>query len=199
MPYGQVYVITNHINNKKYVGQTTKGIEKRFRRHCWVSEHNKNMPIGLAIAKYGKDNFRIEELCTCESQQELDKMEVYYAKLLNTFSPNGYNLKAGAGNGSMSTETKLKIGVANTGKKVSDETRRRLSESHKGMKLSQATKDKLSAINRGGDLITVTNMRQFCIANGLQPSKMCLVGQGKRNHHKGWRLAPTDKFTNTAA
>ena len=206
-----IYKITNNINEKLYIGQTTVSVCKRWQRHCWASEYKKNMPISLAIAKYGKENFAIEILDTCNNQVELDEQEIYYAKLYNTFCPNGYNLRAGSGPGSMSEETKRKISLANKGKKRSEETRRKLSESHKGYKHKESTKQKLSDLNRGkippkqvreasirssqksylithpdGSTENIVNMRKFCRIHNLSPSKMCLVAQGKRSQHKGF-------------
>ncbi len=208
-----IYIITNKLNSKQYVGQTKHSIQKRFTRHCWNSEYKKNMPICLAIKKHGKTNFSIKELQQCLSQEELDKAELNWARKLDTFSPNGYNLKAGAGRGSCSEETKKKISQANKGRKVSEETRKRLSESHKGFKVTEETKRKLSIINRGrcpspqtikasieasakhydmispdGEIVHIYNMRQFCKDRDLRPSKMSNVVTGKRNHHKGWRI-----------
>ena len=31
---GKIYKITNHINGKIYVGQTTKSLKERFQKHC---------------------------------------------------------------------------------------------------------------------------------------------------------------------
>lgn len=208
-----IYVITNLLSGKQYVGQTRQAIKKRFARHCWDSEHKKNMPVCLAIKKYGKTNFAVKKLQHCKTQEELDEAEIYWAKKLDTFSPNGYNLKAGAGPGAMSEETKQKIKMANIGKKFSLETRKRLSESHKGLKHSEETKRKLSAHNKGinppkhvriaaakfhaknyvivsptGDVVHVYDMKEFCQQNSLSRSKMSNVVTGKRSHHKGWRL-----------
>lgn len=169
------------------------------------------MPIASAIAKYGKENFSIEILDTCNSQVELDAKEKYYAKLYNTFCPAGYNLRAGCGRGAMSEETKRKISIANKGKKVSASTRKKLSESHKGNSHSAATKQKLSKLNKGkvpprqvkeasikhneksyivthpdGHSENIVNMKNFCIKHSLSPSKMCLVAQKKQKQHKGF-------------
>lgn len=210
-----IYKITNLINSKCYIGQTTVSVEKRWKRHCWASEYKKNMPIALAIAKYGKENFSVEVLHVCESQDELDAQEIHYAKLHDTFCPNGYNLRAGNGPGSMSEETKQKIRLANKGKTRSDETRKKLSESHKGNKLTESTKKKLSRLNKGkvppdqvrqasiqhnqrsytvifpdGTIRNIVNMKNFCDDHNLSPSKMCLVAQGKRQQHKGFSAKP---------
>lgn len=208
-----IYLITNKLNNKQYIGQTVVTLEKRWKRHCWncTSKYN-DMPIDYAIKKYGKDNFIIKLLEICNNIDELNEREKYWALTLNTFSPNGYNLKAGNGHGAMSEETKRKIGASNKGKKASQESKNKMSEAHKGIRRSEQTKAKLSAywagkplsklayvnalkacaktyklISPNGTLIEIYNMAEFCRNNNLSTSKMSLVVNGKRNKHKGWK------------
>lgn len=207
-----IYLIKNNINNKKYVGQTIQDINLRFKRHCDKSKSNMSMPICKAIQKYGKENFSIKILCFCNSLELLNEMEKYYCYLLKTFSPNGYNLKAGNGKGALSQELKNKISLGNKNKIISLETKYKLSESHKGYKVSQATKDKLSKINKGkrgsdlcyqrsieasskeydmispnGEIIHIKNMAEFCKNNKLSKNKMCSVNTGKLKTYKGWK------------
>lgn len=97
---GTIYLITNTINNKKYVGQTIFTVKQRFLEHinCAKNGNNIHMPIAHAIKKYGAENFRIEELCKCK-EEDLDQKEQYYIQKYNTFS-NGYNATLGGANGS---------------------------------------------------------------------------------------------------
>lgn len=207
-----IYVITNNINGKQYVGQTRVGVRKRWLAHCWPSSC-RNQIICKAISKYGKENFTIKEVQQCKSQEDLDEAELEWRNKLKAWSPNGYNLKAGNGRGSVSVETRIKIGLANKGKKRSEETRKKLSESHRGIKLSQAAKDKLSEFNKGkklseehkksiaaavakdyvlvdpnGDIITINNMKAFCEENGYSKSKMSELVNGKRLIYRGWTV-----------
>lgn len=152
-----IYKITNDINNKIYVGQTWIGIEKRFKRHCSESrwKNTKNMPIVLAIQKYGKEHFKIsilEELPIDSKQSLLDDREVYWSDTLKTISPYGYNLRVGCAGGRISNETKKKIGNSNKGKKVTEETIKKLIASHIGHKVKEETKIKLSNFNKGKKL-----------------------------------------------
>lgn len=207
-----IYLIENIVNDKKYVGQTTKNLSTRFSRHCWSSEFKKNMPISCAIKKYGKDKFTIVEIDRCETLEDANQKEVYWANYYNTFSPIGYNLKAGGRKYlQMAEETKLKISISNTGKTRSIESKKRLSDSHKGYKLLESTKQKLSILNKGkvledttknsislknskryllmspsGEEIEVFSMKNFCKENNLQATNMSQLVNGKLEKYKGW-------------
>lgn len=111
-----IYLITNRVNNKQYVGQTRSSLRKRFNQHCDI--RNKTA-ISYAIRKYGKENFSIEALCeNINNLDELNKLEIQYIKDLNTISPNGYNVESGGRCSSPSEETKRKISKANRGRKI---------------------------------------------------------------------------------
>lgn len=87
--HGYVYLITNLINGKQYVGQTVETIEIRFGNHC----SSKNPVISRAIRKYGKKNFKVEEIDVAYNQEELNLIEGVYMAWFNTLTPNGYNIK----------------------------------------------------------------------------------------------------------
>ena len=85
-----IYKITNLLNNKSYIGQSTF-IEKR-----WSEEkRNKNNGKTLtnAINKYGIENFKFEILEECE-QDLLNEKEQQYINLYNSVE-NGYNMTYG--------------------------------------------------------------------------------------------------------
>lgn len=90
-----VYVITNTINGKQYVGATRRSVEKRFKEHYFESKRQrcKNRPLYIAINKYGIDNFSIEELEECLDEERFDR-ECYWIEKLKTYD-NGYNLTYG--------------------------------------------------------------------------------------------------------
>ncbi len=90
---GYIYKITNKINNKIYIGQTSRTIEIRWKEHC--GHLNNNMPICRAIKKYGKSNFLIEELEECPNNK-LDEREKYWIQYFDSFNKeNGYNATFG--------------------------------------------------------------------------------------------------------
>lgn len=90
---GYIYKITNLINNKIYIGQTIRTIEKRWQEHLWNSFNEKSLSYNClfhkAIRKYGKDNFKIEKLEECENKDILMK-EKYWINYYNSCN-TGYN------------------------------------------------------------------------------------------------------------
>ena len=92
-----IYKITNMVNGKQYIGQTTRSLQQRWREHC--STRSGCTYLHNAIEKYGKENFRVEQIDVALDQEELNYKEQQYIKCYNTIVPYGYNLDSGGGNG----------------------------------------------------------------------------------------------------
>lgn len=76
-----IYKITNVQNNKVYIGQTIRPITDRFNRHINDALHNIiDTHFARAIRKYGKENFKIEEIDFASSQEELNQKEQYWIR-----------------------------------------------------------------------------------------------------------------------
>lgn len=136
-----IYKIVNKINNKVYIGQTTRDIESRWKEHIKCSK-DQNSPIYSAIRKYGIDNFYISIVCRAFNVEELNQREVACIRLFNAIS-NGYNCKTGGDGGKHSEQTKLKISKANKGKpgpwlgkSIPEETKLKISNTKKLKKQS---------------------------------------------------------------
>lgn len=154
----QVYLVSNKLNGKQYVGQTI----------------NPHLPIGhgrimkSAYKLHGKDNFDYEPLCTSiENRATLNAVERFWIAVLDTVVPKGYNIELGGSEGSTWTEERRrKHSLALTGrihtrrlgsrsgmkgKAYPEEGKRKLSEAMKGNKFSlgkfpsEETKAKMSA------------------------------------------------------
>jgi group I intron endonuclease len=114
---GYIYLITNRINGKKYVGQTIQNdINKR-----WTSHKNlKNKTVGQilynAYKKYGVNNFDYKIICIC-FDDDTNKYEEQYINKYNTIYPNGYNLLPGGDNRKHNEYTKKQISENLTGLK----------------------------------------------------------------------------------
>ena len=96
-----IYVITNIINGKQYVGKTCNSIENRFAEHISDSKKRKleKCPLYSAINKYGSENFKIDLIELCDPNDASDR-EKYWIQKLNTYGTSGYNATVG-GDGKM--------------------------------------------------------------------------------------------------
>lgn len=101
--HGIVYKITNKVNNKKYIGITTRSIEERFEEHCKAKSG-----IGYAIRKHGRSNFKITELEYAEDQEELIELEMENIKKYKTFK-TGYNQTIGGEGVNLLEDLDLKL------------------------------------------------------------------------------------------
>jgi group I intron endonuclease len=91
----QVYLVTNKVNRKQYVGQTVRSLEKRWNSHVSVAMRGKGSYLAHAIKMHSSEKFMVETLHICESKEEMDFTEIFYIELLKTKRPVGYNLTAG--------------------------------------------------------------------------------------------------------
>ena len=134
---GYVYLTTNLLNGKQYVGQHLHdGFDNGYK--------GSGNAIKAAFKKYGWDNFTCEVLQWCATQTQLNEVEDNCIRLYGTMVPNGYNLKGGGANGRYSEEARGNISKAKKGKKLSEESRKRNSvfqkkfrESAKGKEVSK--------------------------------------------------------------
>jgi group I intron endonuclease len=111
-----IYKLINKVNNKIYIGQTRSSIKKRFSQHC---ETRNKTAIGLAIKKYGVDNFEYAVLYeNIETLEELNKKEIECIKLYNSISPNGYNIESGGKVIFANAESREKISKALKGREI---------------------------------------------------------------------------------
>lgn len=86
-----IYVITNLINGKQYVGQTI-----HFKERMWehINDNRCDSAIHKAILKYGDENFQSEVVAEFESASELNNAEISWIKKLHTYE-YGYNSTRG--------------------------------------------------------------------------------------------------------
>lgn len=90
---GYIYLITNTINNKKYVGQTSRSIQERWKEHCRSAVYHKEKALYRAFLKYGINNFTIQEIENCDNEI-LSTREQYWIKYYDSYN-NGYNMTMG--------------------------------------------------------------------------------------------------------
>jgi group I intron endonuclease len=91
---GHIYLITNTITNEKYVGQTIHSVEHRFHDHITKSiKKSPDRKLYKNMLQYGVENFKVEELETCDNAL-LNEREIAWITKLDTFK-NGLNSTPG--------------------------------------------------------------------------------------------------------
>ena len=146
-----VYVHTNKINGKKYVGITSKIPQKRWNNGKGYERQH----FYSAIEKYGWENFEHKILKTGLTQEEADYWEKYYIQEFDSrLGHNGYNAAIGGFHVGMtglhhSEEAKKKMSAARFGKRLSEEHCKNLSKARKGKKFSDEHKRNLGNARRG--------------------------------------------------
>lgn len=91
-----IYRINNTVNNKFYVGATTRTIEQRFKEHLGCAKKGQRGPLLAAIRKYGDTNFSVA-LLEEVPDADIDDSEKRHIHLLKP----PYNIKEGGGNGKL--------------------------------------------------------------------------------------------------
>lgn len=123
-----IYLITNQVNNKKYVG-ITNDYKKRWMNH--KCNNNPTMAIAKAIKKYGVDNFKFELIESNVPIELIDEKEIYYINLFQSHvsTGKGYNISKG---GRYNIENSVRIGTDN-GKALLTEEQVKYIKSHRNI------------------------------------------------------------------
>ena len=88
--FGYIYKTINLINGKIYIGQH---IAKEFEAEKYLGS---GILLHKAVKKYGKENFKVILLESCDSKEQLDDRERYWILTLNSQEQSiGYNLTSG--------------------------------------------------------------------------------------------------------
>lgn len=134
-----IYIITNIVNQKVYIGQTVKSLSLRFGQHKQMS-NKRSIWLYNAMNKYGRENFIIEEVTYLSNKEEADQEEMYWIARMRDFlgKKSVYNLRDGGSNTPMSPESRLKMSKAKIGTKF-----------HQGYKHSKETLELFSRQRKG--------------------------------------------------
>jgi group I intron endonuclease len=145
-----VYLITNSINGKKYVGQHSGNDLDKYWSHCVAHalRGSSDKPyLYNAVRKYRPENLCIKPLVIVGTKWEMDLYEKGMIKALNTRKPFGYNITEG-GDGVLglrhSEESNQKNREAHLGRKDSPETIEKKRAVWVGRKHTEETKLKMS-------------------------------------------------------
>lgn len=83
-----VYLVTNLLDNKRYVGQTRQKLEDRWDGHLKSARYHSQQYVHRAIRKHGVESFEVGIIEECE-ESVLDERERHWIGVLNTHVTNG--------------------------------------------------------------------------------------------------------------
>ena len=94
---GLIYKITNLINNKVYIGQSTSSAPQRWLYHYKHYQYGEaKYPLYQDMRKYGIENFTFQVIETDINEIDLDNKEIYYIQQYNANNAEyGYNSTMG--------------------------------------------------------------------------------------------------------
>lgn len=90
---GLIYKVSNDINNKIYIGKTTRTLKIRWKDHLqdYLNTDNK---FYFAMRKYGVEHFTPTVIEDNIDNSILNEREIYWIKYYNSYQ-NGYNSTIG--------------------------------------------------------------------------------------------------------
>lgn len=200
-PYGYIYVITNEVNGKKYVGQTKRTFEKRYigmgtgieRVYNYMESSkrrgmNYNEHLFKSVEKYGFDAFTvITNFYTAYSKEELNDKEIEFIEQFDSVK-NGYNIQKGGFNSYIPDETRSEL----------RKKRIRENNSFYGKRHTLETREYLSKIktgkNTGAENPNYGNF--WSIEKRLELSKK---KTGVPSPNKGRKMSEEDRLKNSLA
>jgi group I intron endonuclease len=151
-----IYLTTNLINNKKYIGKDSNNNSKYFGSGTLLLED---------IKKYGKENFKKEILEYCSSDEELTLKEIYWIKYLDAVNSDIYynlvEISGGWNFNKLSEEkynyikekiSKANKGLLKPGLSNNNERKEKLKQANKNKPKPEGFGKKISILKKGKKL-----------------------------------------------
>ena len=195
-----IYKITNLINGKIYIGQTTRTLQQRWIEHCKPSSTNCVL-LHNAIQKYGKENFIIEKIDMACDLEELNKKEIYWINYYDSAnSDKGYNLSLGGGVMNISDVTRVKMSISHMGDKNNFYGKHHTELSRRKMSLLKRDKYIGDKNPRARKIRCVENNKVFntsreaSVKMNVNKSSLCLCLKGKNKTAGGYHWEYADNL-----
>ncbi len=105
----RIYVITNNINNYKYVGKESGRPHQRWYLHMYEAKAGKTNLLARAIREFGLHNFTIDYIYQSDSEDDIKHAERKYINELKSHykNGNGYNMTTGSQGGTRWTKSEV--------------------------------------------------------------------------------------------
>lgn len=173
-----IYKVTNTINGKCYIGQTSYGLDYRRKDHINdASRKIDNFVFHKALRKYPANVFVWEVLFNSFKQEHLNDLEEYFIDLFKSHTEfGGYNQTLGGGGRRgyhLSDETKALISSKIKGVPQAPERAKRSKQEI----LKAVEKQKIPIVDQNG--VIYESIAAAARANGLNPGGIGHVLKGK--------------------
>jgi group I intron endonuclease len=198
--YGRIYLITNRVNGKVYVGQTRSSVRYRWKNHISQSNSGCKYYFHSAIRKYGEHKFTVSTIQDCYSEQDLDDAEEYWISYYQSFTDRtkGYNTTSGGRHPNFReplNETQIEAAARNwyikNGEWPSRRTKREIpelpGESWEGV--NDALRRGCRGLPEGSSLYKFLAFRGFtnrCVKKNLTKDKIWEAAKSWYNHNGEW-------------
>lgn len=166
-----IYLYTNKLNNKKYVGQSVN-IEQRFISHL----KSYSTPFDIELHNVGLDNFSFEIIELCK-KEELNQKEKYWIEFYDTYN-NGYNQTTGNGQ----SEKLLTLDDLNNNpltfkykKNICDELKKKGYNGYQ-CRLTRVFGQSTLTQFRNNEMVSLENLRRACILLNCQIGDIIELG-----------------------
>lgn len=188
MPVGVVYMYTNRVNGKMYIGKTIHEVKRR-QQHVQAAKHpgsrNEGQHFVRAIRKYGIDSFDYEILFRTKDLNDKDKLnrilterEIYYIELYDSRN-KGYNITKG--------------GDGLVGYRLPESSIEKIREKNRGRVLSEEHKAAVSRASRKMWSSLEFRKKKSKMMSGKGNPMYGIRLSGERNHNYGKPMAEASK------
>ncbi|QNH71859.1 hypothetical protein P9VFCI_079 [Rhizobium phage P9VFCI] len=170
---GFVYIVTNLINGKRYIGR------RKGNHEVDDGYRGSGLIVKAAHKVYGIENFSRKILEVCSTPEELEEREKHWIKEYDAVKdPSFYNLSPGG-----------KIGGRSHGYVMTQETRMKI-RGPRGPQKNPTYKLRKSfqLKDPSGKVHSATGIGDFAFKNGLHQGALSSVLNGTLKSHKGWTL-----------
>lgn len=202
-----IYMLTNTINGKRYVGQTRGTLKNRIRQH--KRGNGRRHTIHDAIVKYGVAAFHVDVLQVLTTAAELDAAEAAWIEAVGSAAPAGYNIAMGGASAAKALESRAKQSasmklawakrrdawVRSIRTACSNEVHaEKISRAKRGIPAKQSTTDAMVATKMAGRLIRCETGAAFfsfadaAAATGLDRKAIWQCAHGKSKACGGLRF-----------
>jgi group I intron endonuclease len=191
---GFIYLIRNRINGKVYVGCTTVGIEKRWRKHVAAARRESlTTPLMVAIREFGAAAFSVETLLVLEetNRADLGVAEMRHIRMYESKQPKGYNVSIG-GSGVVFDDPALNKKRSDASKRAASSPENRARSKERALALAQTVEwreAQLAGVRKNAEdpeWLAATAARNRHLATQDDWKKALEAGVSRRNQDPSW-------------